>query len=51
MSIAPGDKAPDFTLYSSAKRRVNLSDFEGKNVVLLFSHWPSQGHVLRNFAI
>lgn len=31
-----GDKAPEFTLFSEAKKEVSLSDYEGKNVVLLF---------------
>lgn len=36
MALQPGDKAPDFTLYSSDKQPVTLSDFHGSNVVLLF---------------
>lgn len=36
MSIQIGDKAPDFSLYSSEKQLVHLSDFKGRNVVLLF---------------
>ncbi len=36
MSIQIGDKAPDFSLYSSDKQLINLSDFRGRNVVLLF---------------
>ncbi|MBK8830088.1 MAG: redoxin domain-containing protein [Saprospiraceae bacterium] len=36
MSINIGDKAPDFSLYSSEKQLVHLSDFKGRNVVLLF---------------
>jgi glutaredoxin-dependent peroxiredoxin len=31
-----GDKAPDFTLRASDKSQVNLKDYRGKNVVLLF---------------
>lgn len=31
-----GDKAPAFSLYASDKSKVSLSDFKGKNVVLLF---------------
>ncbi|HMS28526.1 MAG TPA: redoxin domain-containing protein [Saprospiraceae bacterium] len=31
-----GDKAPSFKLISSDKKEVNLSDFEGKTVLLLF---------------
>lgn len=36
MAIQVGDKAPNFTLFSSEKKEVSLDDFEGKNVVLLF---------------
>lgn len=36
MSVQVGEKAPAFTLWSSDKKEVSLSDFEGKNVVLLF---------------
>ena len=36
MSLRIGDKAPDFSLYSSEKELIHLHDFSGKNVVLLF---------------
>src|SRR5438046_5016725 len=37
MSIAVGQKAPDFTLQNQEKREVKLSDFAGKkNVVLVW---------------
>ena len=36
MAINVGDKAPVFTLFSTEKKEVNLSDYKGKNVVLLF---------------
>ena len=36
MPIQIGDKAPSFTLVASDKSKVSLSDFKGKNVVLLF---------------
>lgn len=36
MSIKIGDKAPEFALYSSEKQLIRLSDFKGRNVVLLF---------------
>lgn len=36
MSLKPGDIAPDFTLVSSGKEKVTLSEYRGKNVVLLF---------------
>jgi glutaredoxin-dependent peroxiredoxin len=36
MAIKPGDKAPEFTLKSSEKQDVSLSDYKGKNVVILF---------------
>lgn len=31
-----GQPAPDFSLYNADKQKVNLSDYKGKNVVLLF---------------
>lgn len=36
MSLKVGDQAPDFKLFSSDKKEVNLSDYRGKNVVVLF---------------
>ncbi len=36
MSLSIGDKAPDFKLYSSDKSEVSLSDYKGKNLVVLF---------------
>src|SRR5579864_4584242 len=39
MSTSPikvGQPAPAFTLYNSDKQKVSLSDFTGKNVLLLF---------------
>ena len=36
MSLGIGDKAPDFSLYSSDKILTHLTDFKGRNVVLLF---------------
>ncbi len=36
MSIKAGDKAPDFTLWNTEKKEVSLSDYKGKNVVVLF---------------
>ena len=36
MSIAIGTQAPNFTLFNSDKKQVSLTDFKGKNVVLLF---------------
>ena len=36
MMIETGQKAPDFSLYDSEKKKVTLTDFRGKNVVLLF---------------
>ncbi|MEJ7589776.1 MAG: peroxiredoxin [Ferruginibacter sp.] len=36
MAIKIGGPAPDFTLYDSEKNKVSLSDFKGKNVVILF---------------
>lgn len=34
--LKPGDTAPDFTLRASDKSQIKLSDFRGRNVVLLF---------------
>lgn len=34
--LTPGQKAPQFTLFSSDKREVSLTDSTGKNVVILF---------------
>lgn len=36
MSVNVGDKAPSFTLFSDEKKAVNLSDYQGQPVVLLF---------------
>ena len=36
MPIQPGDKAPDFTLRDTEKKKVTLSEQKGNNVVLLF---------------
>lgn len=36
MALQVGQKAPDFSLYSSEKNKVNLSDYLGKKVLLLF---------------
>ncbi|MEO8413665.1 MAG: redoxin domain-containing protein [Ginsengibacter sp.] len=36
MKIEVGSIAPDFTLYSSDKTKISLSDYHDKNVVLLF---------------
>jgi len=36
MVIEKGQKAPDFTLFNSEKNKVSLSDFKGKNLVILF---------------
>jgi len=36
MALKVGDKAPDFTLYSSDKKEVSLSDYKGQNVLILF---------------
>ncbi|MBC6490306.1 redoxin domain-containing protein [Flavihumibacter stibioxidans] len=36
MKIEVGQKAPDFSLFSSDKSKITLSEQKGKNVVLLF---------------
>lgn len=35
-TIQIGQTAPEFSLYDSEKQKVNLSDYKGKNVLLLF---------------
>jgi glutaredoxin-dependent peroxiredoxin len=35
-TIQPGQQAPDFSLFDSDKQKVTLSDYKGKNVLLLF---------------
>jgi len=36
MALEIGQSAPAFSLYNTDKKKVNLSDFKGKNVLLLF---------------
>ncbi|HEY4109262.1 redoxin domain-containing protein [Puia sp.] len=36
ISLQVGQQAPDFTLFNSEKQKVSLSDYKGKNVLLLF---------------
>jgi len=36
IQLKPGDIAPSFTLFNTDKKEVSLSDFRGKNVVILF---------------
>ncbi len=36
MAIEIGQTAPEFTLHDSDKNKVSLSDYKGKNVVLIF---------------
>lgn len=36
MTLNIGSKAPEFTLYSSEKAEVKLSDYTGKNLLILF---------------
>ncbi|HCK22276.1 MAG TPA: peroxiredoxin, partial [Bacteroidetes bacterium] len=36
MTLNIGDKAPAISLFDTEKNKVNLSDFNGKNVVVLF---------------
>ncbi len=36
MAIAVGQPAPEFTLKDQSQREVKLSDFRGKNIVLIF---------------
>lgn len=43
MTIAVGDQAPDFTLLDQYKQPVKLSDYRGKNVVLMFYPFSFSG--------
>lgn len=36
MTLKPGDKAPEFTLYNTEKKEVKLSDLKGQTVVIHF---------------
>ena len=36
MSLQIGEAAPEFTLYDTDKNKVTLSDYRGKNILLLF---------------
>lgn len=36
MAIQTGQAAPDFSLFDSEKNKITLSEFKGKNVLLLF---------------
>src|SRR5438067_1591137 len=36
MPVQIGDEAPKFTLYDTLKNKITLSDYRGKNVVLIF---------------
>ena len=36
MPVTVGQQAPAFSLYDSEKKKINLDDFKGKNVLLLF---------------
>lgn len=36
MSIQTGQAAPEFSLYDTEKKLISLSDYKGKNVVILF---------------
>lgn len=36
MALQIGDKAPDFSLYSSDKKLIHFREFRGKHVVILF---------------
>lgn len=36
MTIQIGQKAPDFSLFDTERKKVSLTDFKGKNVLILF---------------
>lgn len=41
-ALKEGDKAPDFSLRSAEGTAISLSDFRGKNTVVLYSHPKDQ---------
>lgn len=43
MGLKTGDKAPAFKLFNTQKKEVSLSDYKGKNVVLLFYPFAFSG--------
>lgn len=43
MSLKIGDKAPDFTLFNQDGEKVSLSNFSGKQVVVLFFPFSNTG--------
>jgi peroxiredoxin len=43
MSVKVGDKAPDFKLFDQDAANVSLSDYKGKNVLLLFFPFANTG--------
>ncbi|MCE3225980.1 MAG: peroxiredoxin [Bacteroidetes bacterium] len=43
MNLKIGDKAPHFKLYNTEKKEVSLSDYNGKNLVLLFYPFAFSG--------
>ncbi len=43
MSIAVGDQAPDFSLPDQHRQQVRLSDYRGKNLVLMFYPFAFSG--------
>jgi peroxiredoxin len=43
MSLKTGELAPDFKLFNTQKKEVSLSDYRGKNVVLLFYPFAFSG--------
>src|SRR5690349_9631615 len=36
MPLTAGQQAPAFSLYDTEKKKISLSDFSGKNILLLF---------------
>ena len=36
MAITVGQSAPDFKLFNTEKKEISLSDYKGKNLVILF---------------
>ena len=36
MAVKVGQRAPEFSLFDTTKNKINISDYKGKNVLLLF---------------
>jgi peroxiredoxin len=51
MALSLGQKIPAVTLLDSDKNKINLSDFEGKNLVILFFPLAFSGHCAKELCM